>query len=249
MVPGIRWLRGQKELGAGGFLHWQFIVALSKKGSVRTLQGLYPGCHAELTRSVAAESYVFKEDTRVDGSQFEYGAKPIARASAKDWESIWELAKKGQIESIPADVRVSSYRTIRAIAADYAEPIPILRSCQVFWGATGTGKSRRAWQEASMCAYSKDPRSKFWCGYRGQENVVIDEFRGGIDIAHLLRWLDRYPCIVEIKGSSICLSAKSIWITSNLCPNDWYPDADEATRLALRRRLTVTQFHAPLMAL
>ena len=54
----------------------------------------------------------------------------------------------------------------------------------------------------------KDPRTKFWDGYRNQENVVIDEFRGAIDIAHILRWFDRYPVIVEVKGSSVVLSAK-----------------------------------------
>lgn len=106
----------------------------------------------------------------------------------------------------------------------------------MFWGATGTGKSRRAWDEAGLSAYPKDPRTKFWDGYRGQENVVIDEFRGAIDISHMLRWLDRYPVIVEVKGSATVLSAKKIWITSNISPDDWYPDLDAETKAALRRR-------------
>lgn len=91
-------------------------------------------------------------------------------------------------------------------------------------------------------AYPKDPRSKFWDGYRGQAHVVIDEFRGGIDIAHLLRWFDRYPVIVEVKGSSVVLNAKKIWITSNLAPEAWYPDTDQETIAALRRRINVTHF-------
>lgn len=143
---------------------------------------------------------------------------------------------------IPSDVRVCCYRTIRNIAADYARPISMERVCHVFWGATGTGKSRRAWEEAGVEAYPKDPRTKFWCGYQGQEHVVVDEFRGGIDISHLLRWLDRYPVIVEVKGSSICLSATTIWITSNVNPREWYPDLDEPSRNALMRRLRVTHF-------
>jgi len=65
-----------------------------------------------------------------------------------------------------------------------------------------------------------DPRSKFWDAYSGHEHVVIDEFRGGIDISHMLRWLDRYPVLVEVKGSSVCLKAGVIWITSNLHPRD-----------------------------
>jgi len=114
----------------------------------------------------------------------------------------------------------------------------------VYWGSTGTGKSRTAWGEAGFSAYPKNPRTKFWDGYRGQENVVIDEFRGIIDIALLLIWCDRYPVIVENKGSSTCLQAKKIWITSNLHPRDWYPGVDALTLGALLRRLTITEFHA-----
>lgn len=149
------------------------------------------------------------------------------------------MAKVGQFEEIPADILVRHYRTLRTIAGDFAKPLAIERSCVVFWGQTGVGKSRRAWEEASLEAYPKDPRTKFWDGYRGQEHVVIDEFRGGIDVAHLLRWLDRYPVIVEIKGASVTLNAKKIWITSNLKPRNWYPDLDAETFTALERRLEV----------
>lgn len=109
----------------------------------------------------------------------------------------------------------------------------------MFWGPTGTGKSRRAWAEAGMDAYCKDPRSKFWCGYQAEQHVIIDEFRGGIDIAHLLRWLDRYPVRVEIKGSSMPLAAVKFWITSNIHPDDWYKETDYQTMDALKRRLEI----------
>lgn len=93
-----------------------------------------------------------------------------------------------------------------------------------------------------MEAYPKDPRTKFWDGYNGQEHVVIDEFRGGIDISHVLRWFDRYPVIVEVKGSSTVLRAKHIWITSNISPMEWYPTLDADTMEAFLNRLTVTHF-------
>lgn len=78
--------------------------------------------------------------------------------------------------------------------------------------------------------------------YIGQEHIVIDEFRGGIDIAHMLRWLDRYPVLVETKGGSVPLACRHIWITSNLDPRNWYPDIDQATLDALLRRLEITHF-------
>ena len=144
--------------------------------------------------------------------------------------------------AIEADVRVRCYHSLRRIGSDFSQPVGMERECYVFYGATGTGKSRRAWEDAGLEAYSKDPRTKFWCGYRGQSDIVIDEFRGGIDVSHILRWLDRYPVSVELKGSSLALSARRIWITSNLHPRDWYPDLDEATVAALLRRLVITHF-------
>jgi len=118
-------------------------------------------------------------------------------------------------------------------------PTPMERTCQVYWGPTGSGKTRRAWEEAGLAAYPKDPNTKWWNGYREQVHVIIDEFRGDIRINHLLRWLDRYPVYLETKGSSTPLMATKFWITSNLSPDLWYPDADIATKNALLRRLDV----------
>jgi len=112
----------------------------------------------------------------------------------------------------------------------------------VFWGATGAGKSHRAWTEAGINAYPKNALTKFWDGYYGQEHVVIDEFRGIVSISNILTWLDKWPVIVETKGSSTVFKAKKIWITSNLHPRDWYPDLDAVTVAALLRRLTITEF-------
>jgi len=180
LPAGMVWIRGQQESGsAGGYLHWQFICAFAQKKSLQGVKAvLGRECFCELSRSEAANEYVCKEDTRVAGP-WEWGAKPVRRNSKVDWESVWEAAKKGDLACIPPSIRVVSYRTIRAIAADHLSPTPIVREVQCFWGKSGTGKSRRAWDEAGLDSYSKCPRSKFWDGYQGQSHVVIDEFRGG----------------------------------------------------------------------
>jgi len=141
-------------------------------------------------------------------------------------------------QGIPADITIRYYRSLVSIASDFEQPVAVEKTVNVFHGRTETGKSRRAWEEAGVDAYPKDPRTKWWDGYKGQKHVVIDEFRGAIDISHMLRWLDRYPVRVERKGSSICLRATTFWITSNLHPDCWYLDLDEATKLAFKRRLT-----------
>lgn len=238
LPPSVTFIRGQLEQGAGGFLHWQIVVHFASPARLAAVRTLFGNVHAEPTKSAAAVAYVWKDDTRVDGTQFELGTAPVSRANRADWNAVRDSAKSGRLDDIPADIYVRCYNQLKRIATDSMAPVGIVREVYVFWGRTGTGKSRRAWDEAGIDAYPKDPRSKFWDGYRGQEHVVIDEFRGGIDISHLLRWLDRYPVIVEVKGASTVFKAKKMWITSNISPDNWYPDLDEETKSALRRRFT-----------
>lgn len=223
-----------------GFTHWQLVVGLKSKCRLRGVKQLFcPECHAEPTKSARAIDYVHKDSTYVPGTRFTLGTLPISRGRSKDWDRIRDDAKCGRLDDIPGDVYVRLYGNIKRIATDHMRPTPIVRQIVCYWGATGVGKSRRAWDEAGFNAFPKDPRTKFWDGYAGQEHVVIDEFRGGIDIAHVLRWFDRYPVVVEVKGSSVVLKATHIWITSNLPPEEWYPALDRETTQALLRRLDV----------
>lgn len=244
LPPGLVWIRGQLERGElRGLEHYQVVCAFESKVALPGVVRLYGDrVHAELSRSEAANDYVWKEETRI-GTPFEFGAKPIRVNSAVDYQGVWDAAKQGDLDRIPPRVRVVSYRTIRAIASDFSVPKAFERNVRVFWGPTATGKSRRAWSEAGSGAYSKCPRSKFWDGYQGQSEVVIDEFRGSVDVSYLLRWFDRYPVRVDIKGSSVPLVAPNVWITSNLAPIEWYPGLDQDTLAALLRRLEVTHFN------
>jgi len=243
----VAYVRGQLERGDDtGYLHWQLLVVYARKCRLAAVKKTFgSGIHAELSRSNAADAYVWKDDTRVDGTQFELGQRKLKRNDPTDWALVRRSAVGGRLDDIPDDIYVRCYNQLRRIESDHLEPIGIERRVQVYWGSTGTGKSRRAWNEAGMDAYPKDPRSKFWDGYRGQAHVVIDEFRGGIDISHILRWLDRYPVIVEVKGASTVFSATDVWITSNLDPRLWYPELDAETVGALLRRMNIVHFENP----
>lgn len=238
----ICYIRGQQECSESGYLHWQILVVFSRKVRAGRVQSIFGCCHSELTRSEAAQDYVWKEDTRVAGTKFEKGQLPISRARVIDWDRIRESAIHRKWEDIPSDVFVRNYSALRRIAADFAVASPMEREVVCFIGKTGVGKSRRAWEEAGLDAYPKGCTTKFWDGYTGQQHVVIDEFSGEVGITHVLRWFDRYPCLVEIKGSCVPLSAKKIWITSNVHPKEWYPQANPFHVEALLRRIQVTNF-------
>lgn len=221
----------------GGYLHWQVVAVFKRKTRIGGVRDIFGPYHCEPTRSKSAMDYVWKDDTKVVGTEFEIGQLPMHRSSPTDWEAVRKNAMASSFDAIPADVYVRYYGNLRRISQDNLQPLPQVRSVHCYWGPTGVGKSRRVWWEAGPEAYPKDPRTKFWDGYRGSSNVIIDEFRGAIDIAHMLRWLDRYPCLLEVKGSSQVLRANNIWITSNLPPHLWYPDLDSTTLEALLRRI------------
>ena len=163
------------------------MVAYPKKVGLPALRVSFGTAHAEPTKSSAAREYVWKEDTRVAGTQFEFGTLAVRRNEAVDWNAIRQAAVLGYLREVPPDIYVRCYNQLRRIGQDHLSPTPMERTAVVYWGGTGTGKSRRAWEEAGMDAFPKDPLTKFWDGYRGQEHVVIDEFRGTLSISHLLR--------------------------------------------------------------
>lgn len=96
LPPGVRYLKGQLERGDGGYLHWQLLAGMSRKSSLRQVKEIFGSqCHSELSRSSASNEYVWKEDTRIEGTQFELGSLPFRRNEKRDWENIWEKAKEG----------------------------------------------------------------------------------------------------------------------------------------------------------
>lgn len=237
---GVQFFAGQEEIGEGGFRHWQCIAYFKRKISLMGAKEMFPReTHIEPSRSIAVENYVFKDETKVAGTEFEFGVKPFNRNKQVDWMSVRRNAEAGTFHLIPDDIFVRYISSISRIFVMYSRPV--VRGPQevvVIWGPTGTGKSRMAFEMAGEDYYLKAPLTKWFDGYSGQEVVILDEFRGVVDISHLLKWFDRYPCSVEVKGSQVFLNTKKWIITSNLPPQQWYPGLDVETLLALRRRFS-----------
>lgn len=239
LPAGINYLVGQKEKGASGYEHWQLLVLFDKNKRLAAVKSAFTSTtHAELSRSSAADSYVQKDDTAIEGTRFLLGERPRKLNSKVDWEKTLESAKQGDFDNINPGVLIRNYGNLVRIRADNLKPVAMVRTVNVFWGESGTGKTRLAYEQAGLDAYPKIPSTVWWDGYKGQENVIIDEFCGRIHHDQLLRWIDRYPVYLEIKHAYHPLMAKNYWITSNLPPEEWYPDIHPRQKAALMRRLT-----------
>ena len=111
----------------------------------------------------------------------------------------------------------------------------------VLYGQAGRGKSYY-WKRNYPDAYVK-PVGEWWDGYEQQETVVLDDFQGGLLFGFLLHLLDRYPLLVQVKGGTRVFNSKTIIITSNFAPCEWYTDATKHNYAALERRLdTIYEF-------
>lgn len=239
---GITFLKGQAEIGDSGYRHWQLVLGLAKKARLQTVKELFvPSAHCELTLSDAANDYVHKDETSVPGTRFNFGQTPMRRNSKADWAAVRIAAIEGRLSEIEDQIFVTHYCTLKRIAADHQEPLDMERTCTIFWGPTGTGKSRKSRELAKEIGtvFNKIPSTKWWCGYKGQPCVVIDEFTGEVGITHFLRWFDRYGVSVEVKGGSVPLQATHFWITSNVDPRDWWKEATEMQKEAFKRRVNI----------
>lgn len=116
---------------------------------------------------------------------------------------------------------------------------------EVHWlhGSTGSGKTKYA-MEQCVDPWISGKNLRWWQGYDGHEDVIIDDFRKDFCTFHeLLRILDRYPYTVEVKGGSRQLVAKRIFITCPWHPEDLYDGKEDVGQL-LRRITHVRQFGA-----
>ncbi len=95
----------------------------------------------------------------------------------------------------------------------------------VFWGDTGTGKTKRVYEEQKFeDVYKLDVSNTgvWWNGYTGQKVLLIDDFYGWIRYGQLLNILDGYPLRLDIKGDFTIAKFERVYITSNEHPNMWY---------------------------
>jgi hypothetical protein len=117
----------------------------------------------------------------------------------------------------------------------------------VFYGGAGTGKTRSATRLAPNAFLKHAGISlKWWDGYTGEEELIIDDFDGSCaPYRQLLNLLDRYKLQLEVKGGFTWALWKKVYITSNIHPKEWYPGQDyEPIRRRIKRIVRYSTLYA-----
>lgn len=208
-----------------------------------------PGTHLAMSNGTSPQNieYCSKDnnDVLVYGETATTGGpsgkkSELAAAMIKDGASIKRVA-----EEMP-DYFIHAYRGIKALKDalfSCDEPRDFKSFVKVYFGATGTGKSRKAHDEDSIqWTHGGD---RWFDGYQGQEVVLFDDFAGvssGITFRKLLQLTDRYPLTVPVKGGFTNWRPRTIIFTTNVYPDQWYPGEDYSP---LKRRIDeLIQFHS-----
>jgi len=240
-----------REVGESGTRHLQGYISFRQRIALSVaIDRLPTKCHVEVAKGGARANITYCSK---EGRQEEIGVRPCKIDVSKSRKDLAEdFVKKAQdgatgvkdfADENPGVWYFSGHNLRRNFLSVAA---PVQRDeIHVEWvyGPPGVGKSRYAHNELPD-AYIKDPRTKWWNGYMLEKTCIIDDFGpGGIDINHLLRWFDRYKCLIEQKGDMCPLHVTRFIITSNFSPEECFTDNFQVPHVqlpALRRRIHVT---------
>jgi len=233
-----------RERASTGTPHLQGYVYFNDKIREARARTYLAGAHVEKAKGSVQQNieYCSKEDP----NPYIHGRAPITPAmkgtAEKDrWDAARAAAISGDLETVPSDIFLRFYRTLKTISTDYMQKPLDGESCCGVWltGPSGCGKSRKARADYPD-SYLK-MANKWWDGYQQEETVILDDLDTKHECLghHLKIWTDRYSFLAENKGGAIHIRPKTIIITSQYTIDDIWPD--EETRMALKRRFKVVK--------
>lgn len=230
---GLAYCVYQQEVGENGTDHFQGYLELDRGQRLSYVQRWIPGAHFEVRRGTQEQAiaYCKKEETRADGP-FEFGSPKPGQGTRVDIAAFKKLVDDGATDLELWDQTPNLFlrhAKMLSTVRQMRQPKRTWKTRVILcYGGPGTGKTAWCWEQMGgnghADAYAKPTNSKWWDLYTGQSNVLIDEFKGWIPWNQLLTILDRYPLQVEAKGvmGGANFVARTLYITSNALPADWY---------------------------
>lgn len=224
-----------------GTPHLQGWVTFKNAKTHKQVCKLMPGCHISVMIGSLAENDIYCSKA---AELTERGEKPISndnkgRAEQMRWQRAREFAKEGNLDAIDADIFIRHYSALKRISTDYVrKPKPVDVRCYWVYGSTGTGKSHAVETTYPDCYKKNMDDPKWFCGYQGEDVVYledIDKYQvkwGGM----LKRLCDKWPLLVNVKGSMVYIRPRVVIITSNYRIEEIWQDS--GTLEPLLRRFT-----------
>lgn len=215
-----------KEVGESGTPHLQGFLALHKKKTGLQLKNLMPeGCVIIKSKGSALKNKAYCSK---DGEIYaEIGIIP-AQGTRTDLANLKMMIdeKNATIEDV-ADEYFGHFLRYKKNITDY---IMMKREVKktwfpeiwIYWGNTGLGKTRKVYDENELKdIWVWNHNHRFFQGYLHHDVAVFDDFYGDMNLAFMLKLIDRYPFTVNIKNGRCNWQPKKVYFTSNIDPRHW----------------------------
>jgi len=239
--PQVTYIVFGLEVGEQGTPHLQGYVELEGRLTFNQVTQLLPGCHIEVRRGNAmqAKEYCIKDGDFIEegemSTNYQGKRNDLAEVQAQldAGASLTQVANDHFASFVRYGRSFRQYQLLKAEVRQWETEI------YVYWGDTGTGKTRKVHDEHDKKDIYHHPGGMWFDGYEGHDVVLFDDYSGScMPLPYLLKICDRYPMQVPVKGGFVNWKPKKIFFTSNLNPNDWYGGAHPQHQAALRRRFT-----------
>lgn len=230
-----------KEVGESGTPHLQGYVYKQSTIRFNSIKKAIKRAHIEPQRGTIDQAADYCQK---DKDFREWGERPVGQGKRTDIDIVRDtLRDTGKMREVVAvATSYSSVRMAECILKYNEKSRNFKPVVKWYYGATGTGKSKTAYEELGEDCYTCLSTGKWFEGYDAHENVLIDDMRGDFLKYHeLLRLLDRYAMRVECKGGTRQFVAKNIIITSAYHPSEIFSTKEDIGQL-LRRIDEIKEF-------
>lgn len=224
------------EIGENKTYHTHIFICGRSGIRFSTLKNKFPGAHFEMCNGTAQENKDYvqksgkwekdkKKETSVEGTFYESGEIPVERKRKdNNMEDVYSMIKDGLsneqiIDQIP-DVmfHLNDLDNVRQaiIYQDYKNRFRDL-SVVYIYGDSRTGKTR-----SIMDGFGYDKVFRVsdyqhaFDNYRGQDILLLDEFRSSINLSFMLKLLEGYPLELPCRYFNKWACFTQVFIVSNV---------------------------------
>lgn len=234
---------GGYEVGENGTPHIQGYAELDKQTVITKINKVLKGCHVEKRKGTQKQAitYCVKDD-----KWFEIGVKKT-QGLRTDILELQQSIERRETKRFRYENYSAQWRFRRA--ADEYENLVVRDNNRdfeklnviVLFGPADAGKSRKAREISGGEEFLytvPGNEGKWFDGYSYEDYILLEDFEGEMPYRKLLKYLDGYKFNVPVKGGFTWKMWKNVIITTNIEPENWYPNEDYAP---LKRRISEVQ--------
>lgn len=233
-------------------LHYQAYVVFNSQKTKATVRRLFPRCDVRARRGKHGDCkrYVHKERTREPGAMpAQVGNDddiPDGQGQRTDISAMLQTIRDGNtVEDVMDSHEGTWVRCHAAVDKFHAakgkrvqrEAKPVVT---VLYGVSGGGKTHAALSRTdpqNRKLISAPSTGAVYFNHRPEDDLILEEFEGWISIPLMKAMMDTTTCSLKVYYGEKAWIGKTLLITSNYHPLEWWKDMKYPDQQAIMRKI------------